>query len=86
MIEVYKILNEKENIDKERFFQKLPTNITNCEDMKLNEERSRLELRLQPKSHHFLEHHLLEVVNVETVNNVKNAYDCYRKEMDTRRI
>ena len=27
-----------------------------------------------------------EVVNVETVNNFKNAYDRYNKEMDSRRF
>ena len=57
--------------------------------MKLNKERSKLELRRNFFSQRVVSYWNnlpSDVVNVETVNNFKNAYDRSRKEMDTRRL
>jgi len=88
MIEVFKIMTGRELVEKEKFF-KISDNHYELRghNLKLNKERSRLEIR-----RNFFSQRVInswnslpsEVVNASSINGFKNNYDRHRNEMDNR--
>jgi len=88
MIETYKILTGKEQIDSEQFFQ-LDKNVHGLRghSWKIVKERSRLDIRKYSFSQRVVNgwNRLpASVVVAKTVNGFKNAYDSYLQDMDDR--
>ena len=89
MIEVYKLLTEKEQIDHRQFFNSADTPYgLRGHEKKLAKDRSRLDSRKFFFSQRVVNgwNNLpAKVVNSESVNSFKNAYDRYYcKDMDNR--
>jgi len=89
MIEVYKLLTEKEQIDHRQFFNSADTPYgLRGHEKKLAKDRSRLDSRKFFFSQRVVNgwNNLpAKVVNSESVNSFKNAYDHYYcKDMDNR--
>ena len=89
MIEVYTILNGKEQIDSGQFFRLAENHYCiRGHEKKLTKQRSRLDIR----KHSFSQRTInswnnlpAKVVNAKTINGFKNEYDrTYRNDMDDR--
>ena len=88
MIETYKILTGKEQMDREQFFQ-LDKNEHGLRghSWKIVKKRSRLDIRKYSFSQRVVNgwNRLpASVVDAKTVNGFKNAYDSYLQDMDDR--
>ena len=89
MIEVYKLLTEKEQIDHRQFFNSADTPYgLRGHEKKLAKDRSRLDSRkffFSQRVFNGWNNLPAKVVNSESVNSFKNAYDRYYcKDMDNR--
>ena len=89
MIEVYKLLTGKEQIDHRQFFNSADTPYgLRGPEKKLANDRSRLDSRkffFIQRVDNGWNNLPAKVVNSESVNSFKNAYDCYYcKDMDNR--
>ena len=87
MIEVYKLLTRKEQIDYEQFFRLAENHYGIRGQEKLTKVRSRLDTRkffFSQKVVNGWNSLPAEVVNAESVNSLKNAYDRSHQDMDDR--
>ena len=88
MIEVYKLLNGKENVAYDQFFTiALDKQHLRGHSLRLSKEGSRLDVRKYSFSQRVVNDWNglpLEVVTAATVNGFKNAYDRHVKAMDVR--
>jgi len=90
MIEIYKLLTGKEEVDHKQFFTsaEMPYDLRGHEKKKLAKGRSRLDSRKFFFSQRVVNKWnglLAKVVNTESVNSFKNAYDRYCcEDMDDR--
>ena len=84
MIETFKILTEKENLDKKIFFQRDLDSRTRGHKFKLKKPSSRLDIRKYSFGHRVVDDWNglpSEVVNSETINQFKARIDRYYKQI-----